>query len=172
VHGANRLASNSLLEGLVYGARAGQAMQEAPRAGEPGDAQWQASASGRTSPAGGQAATSSAQPATASPDLNAPGAIRDLMWRAAGLFRTREQLAPAVFALDAVHAEGLRLIGREGANDADDWRRFNLGTVASLIARAAIRREESRGGHFRADFPETDDLHWKVHLIDQKAHHA
>jgi L-aspartate oxidase len=39
-------------------------------------------------------------------------------------------------------------------------------TVARLIARAALRREESRGGHFRADFPQRDDLHWKIHLVD------
>jgi L-aspartate oxidase len=53
---------------------------------------------------------------------------------------------------------------------ADGWRRRNLVTVARLIACAAIRREESRGGHFRADFPARDDLHWKVHLVDQTHH--
>jgi L-aspartate oxidase len=95
-------------------------------------------------------------------------AIRDIMWRAAGLFRTREQLAAAVIALDAAYATGKATIGRAGAKEADEWRRFNLVTVARLIARAALRREESRGGHFRADFPEKDDLHWRVHLIDQR----
>jgi L-aspartate oxidase len=179
VHGANRLASNSLLEGLVFGARAGQAMQASPRAGQTGDGRWQPAVTGHQAavPAPGSSkATGDGGPASTpqrnGSDLNAPGAIRDLMWRAAGLFRTREQLAPAVDALESAHASGLRTIGREGSNDVDDWRRFNLGTVASLIARAALRREESRGGHFRADFPETDDLHWKVHLIDQKAHNS
>ena len=52
-------------------------------------------------------------------------------------------------------------------SSADAWRRFNLLTVARLIARAALRREESRGGHFRDDFPERDDLHWQVHLVDR-----
>ena len=49
---------------------------------------------------------------------------------------------------------------------ADAWRHVNLLAVARLIARAALRREESRGGHFREDFPARDDLHWQVHLID------
>ena len=48
------------------------------------------------------------------------------------------------------------------------WRQRNLVTVARLIARAALRREESRGGHFRADFPERDDVHWQVHAVEVK----
>jgi L-aspartate oxidase len=42
----------------------------------------------------------------------------------------------------------------------------NLVTVARLIAGAALRREESRGGHFRQDFPARDDIHWKIHAVD------
>ena len=52
------------------------------------------------------------------------------------------------------------------ALDHDGWRRASLVTVAALIARAALRREESRGGHFRTDFPARDDLKWKVHVSD------
>jgi L-aspartate oxidase len=178
VHGANRLASNSLLEGLVFGARAGEAMQDASgrRRFEIDESIWREQPIAQK-PESAAAADSSAdapdpRSAATSPSarLSAPGAIRDLMWRAAGLFRTREQLAPAFAALDASHEAGARTIGREGTNDVDDWRRFNLSTVATLIARAALRREESRGGHFRADFPKKDDLHWKVHLTDRKAH--
>jgi L-aspartate oxidase len=82
------------------------------------------------------------------------------MWRSVGLFRSRDGLAAAVEMLG--HAT-------EAAVPAtvDEWRRRNLTTVARLIAAAALRREESRGAHFRADFPERDDLNWKVHLVDQ-----
>ena len=50
--------------------------------------------------------------------------------------------------------------------DHEQWRRASLVTVASLVARAALRREESRGGHFRTDFPHHDDLNWKIHTSD------
>jgi L-aspartate oxidase len=57
---------------------------------------------------------------------------------------------------------------RSASASADDCRVFSLTLVARLIARAALRREESRGGHYREDFPTRDDLHWKVHLTDQR----
>jgi L-aspartate oxidase len=87
------------------------------------------------------------------------------MWRSVGLFRTRESLHDAVSALDAAcHIERERM--RAAAPDADAWRRHNLVAVARLIAGAALRREESRGAHFREDFPARDDAHWKRHLVD------
>ena len=52
-------------------------------------------------------------------------------------------------------------------DDADAWRLRNLATIAVLVARAALRRRESRGGHFRADFPVPDDVHFKVHLVEK-----
>jgi succinate dehydrogenase/fumarate reductase flavoprotein subunit len=99
-------------------------------------------------------------------------AVRDLMWRAAGLFRTREGLVDAVRRLDEAHATQLRGFGLSSRSSADAWRSLNLLTVALLIARAALRREESRGGHFREDFPARDDLHWQVHLVDQRDSHG
>ncbi len=150
VHGANRLASNSLLEGLVFGARAAAAMQEEPRGAAALKNDRVMGADARLKPrapsAGGTRGFSRA------PD------IRDLMWRDAGLFRTREGLTDAVEALDRT--------ALPDATTADACRQRTIVTVARLIARAALRREESRGGHFRQDFPNRDDIHWKVHFID------
>ena len=170
VHGANRLASNSLLEGLVFGARAGDAMQLPPEAAPlKRDRVWSnaiaASGSGLQA-SGGTLPASSLQPPN-SALLDVP-AIRTLMWQLAGLFRTHDRLTHAVTALETAYAAcTAQLKGAQG--DADFWRRYNLTTVARLIARAALRREESRGGHFREDFPERDDLHWKVHIVDAAA---
>jgi L-aspartate oxidase len=88
------------------------------------------------------------------------------MWREAGLFRTRQGLADAVERLDRCYVE-MRGGMNRGTSSASEWKRFNLLTVARLIARAALRREESRGGHFREDFPARDDLHWRIHLVDR-----
>jgi succinate dehydrogenase/fumarate reductase flavoprotein subunit len=93
-------------------------------------------------------------------------AMRDLMWRSVGLFRAHASLRDAVAQLENACARESRIAGAAAVPTAEDWRRFNMLTVARLIARAALRREESRGGHFRADFPSRDDLHWKVHLVD------
>ena len=154
VHGANRLASNSLLEGLVFGARAARAM-----AGKPQPAPLKGN---RRMAARWRDSTSS----LSSRILNAQE-IRDLMWRDAGLFRNATGLEAAVQRLDASYERGLATL-RAGRPGASFWRDFNLASVARLIARAALGREESRGGHYREDFPSRDDLHWKVHLVYER----
>ena len=151
VHGANRLASNSLLEGLVFGARAGEAMQQAPAA---------------AAPKPNRLLVDPRRTDAVDPEPLDADAVRDLMWRAAGLFRTRERLAPAVARLERAYA-ATRVDVATDAAPGEAWRRRNLAVVALLVARAALRREESRGGHFRADFPTRDDLHWKVHLVEK-----
>jgi L-aspartate oxidase len=156
VHGANRLASNSLLEGLVFGARAAAAMREPPQAAALQPDRIAGETRERGSETGG---------APRDGALDEP-AIRDLMWRSAGLFRTHQDLADAVSQLDRAYADQQPRRAAQ-AGSAGWWRRFNLLTVARLVARAALRRQESRGGHFRADFPARDDLHWKIHLFDQ-----
>ncbi len=82
------------------------------------------------------------------------------MWQSVGLFRNREGLARAVAALEAAGAAGY-------SADAAGARHRNLVTVARLITRAALRREESRGGHFRSDYPGRDDRRWRIHVADE-----
>jgi L-aspartate oxidase len=155
VHGANRLASNSLLEGLVFGARAGLAI----RRWFDGESRWPVQSAPVATP---HAAWSGA---VMTPTLAASD-IRDLMWRLVGLFRDRagldqaaERLDDAWLALRAPLDEGRRL-------DAAGWRTLTILIVGCLTARAARRREESRGAHFRSDFPARDDIHWKRHVSD------
>jgi L-aspartate oxidase len=161
VHGANRLASNSLLEGLVFGGRAAHAMKTGTRAIRDLRAGWKLAAP--------------LDPASLGPERVPPqgelrdvAAVRDLMWRAVGLFRARADLQDAVVRLDAAYQRSRLAVETASPANADDWRYFNLVTVARLIALAALRREESRGGHFRTDFPARDDLHWKTHFADAR----
>ncbi|HMF93879.1 MAG TPA: L-aspartate oxidase [Vicinamibacterales bacterium] len=162
LHGANRLASNSLLEGLVFGARAAAAMQEPLRAAPLKRDRVMADGSGLMAfVTNGQPI--SHQPYAISHQPLAMTGVRDLMWRSAGLFRSHDDLARAAATLESAAAASYPLT-------ADGARQLNLAIVGRLIARAALRREESRGGHYRSDYPARDDLHWKVHLVDQ--HHG
>jgi L-aspartate oxidase len=179
VHGANRLASNSLLEGLVFGARSAVAMLEEPRAAALKRDRVMADGSGLMAKHGGEPGRSAiSHPAFAraetkrasarlaeapearrrQPSAMSMDTIRDLMWRRAGLFRTREGVTEAVDMLEDV--------AEPDGSTTESCRHRNLLTIARLIARAALRREESRGGHFRQDFPNRDDIHWKVHFTD------
>jgi aspartate oxidase len=163
VHGANRLASNSLLEGLVFGARAGIAMKQPAAAARMGKADRVDARALKPRMDGGP--TSSGARPSGSEAL--PVTIEDvqrLMWQSAGLFRTGDRLASAVTRLRAVGVTAVETSVRS----LDSWRRLHLLTVARLIAQAALRREESRGGHFRDDFPDRDDRHWKIHVVDRR----
>jgi L-aspartate oxidase len=149
VHGANRLASNSLLEGLVFGARAAESMKR-PTA--------HAALTAEAAEPFGASAGASAIPSASD--------LRDAMWRDAGLVRSKLGLAPLVDQLSAWR--GAVSNARSTAPGDRELRRVaSLVTVGLLIARAALRREESRGGHFREDFPQRDDIHWQRRIADQ-----
>ena len=138
----------------MFGARAGVAMQEPASVGAPGPDRVRAA----------QAEVDS----TVEPPADEE-AMRDLLWRQVGLFRTREGLDDAVRRMTAAYRASEASVGAAGDGEPATWRRRNLATVGLLVARAALRREESRGGHFRADFPARDDLHLKVHLFEQRS---
>ena len=153
VHGANRLASNSLLEGLVFGARAAQAMLLPPEPGRLAEAP-------REVPEG--------QGATVSGTVPAEADVRDLMWTAVGLVRQRATLEAAIEKLD-VWSAAISPGVEEGGLSAADWRLASIVTVGRLMARAALRREETRGGHARTDFPARDDVNFKVHIGERNS---
>jgi L-aspartate oxidase len=145
LHGANRLASNSLLEGLVYGAHAGAgAAREAAKVDD----------DFRALP-------------LVNPPLEEPGepldladirnSLKSLVWRSAGVRRNREQLLEAAENVDRWCGY---VLARQFA-DASGWELQNMLTVARILIAAALEREETRGVHLRTDFPEVDDAHWK-----------
>jgi L-aspartate oxidase len=128
VHGANRLASNSLLESLVFAWRAADALNELQRAIEVEVVEPQCEITGR-------------EPFTRDQ-------LRELMWSHVGLERDATRLTEAGSILARWHADSTTV---EGAEDA------NLLDLARLIVVVALRREESRGAHERTDYPETRD---------------
>ena len=132
VHGANRLASNSLLEGLVYGARAGRTLANLAQ-------------TPLRRPALPEMPTPQALPA------NVVFELRRLAWRRAGITRSGEGLREGLEELHQLRGtfdKGLARSSRQGF-EAD-----NMYRVVSLITRAALAREESRGCHYRSDFPD------------------
>lgn len=147
IHGANRLASNSLLEGLVFGARAAVAMQQPARAGH----------------LAGPIREAAPAPPMAPTRVPDEDEVRQLMWDDVGLVRDRAGLERAAAALDGFAAAVEATVGAGG----DGGRLASLVTVGCLMARAALRRTESRGGHFRADFPSRDDVHWSAHIVER-----
>jgi L-aspartate oxidase len=160
VHGANRLASNSLLEGLVFGARSGQAMmKDAPVAkrqavGLPG--------SPAPKPGNAPNASAGSKVGNSKPYASAFDKIRDAVWRQIGIMRDGKELAAAVTQLQAIEPPKCEKPGRP------DCEVRNLYSLALVMARSALAREESRGSHYRSDFPYRDDEKFGKHSVTQK----
>jgi L-aspartate oxidase len=162
VHGANRLASNSLLEGLVFGARAGQAMiEDAPVGKRSG-----AALPGSPAPMPEISSAAQKEPPKAtskpSPAYATLTNIRDVMWREVGILRSGKELADAIKQLQALELPKSEKPGRAG----HELR--NMHALALLIARSGLAREESRGSHYRSDFPYRNDEEFGKHSVVQK----
>ncbi|MGA2413602.1 MAG: L-aspartate oxidase [Candidatus Sulfotelmatobacter sp.] len=143
VHGANRLASNSLLEGLVYGARAGRAMRDELR--QPRKA------------ANQKAATQNGPVDAGLEEL--VGQIQDVMWKDAGIVRTRAGMQEAVAKLEGLTPRLAHPRTRRAYEAA------NLQLAGLLVVRSALAREESRGAHYRTDYPGHDDKRFLKHSV-------
>ena len=143
VHGANRLASNSLLEGLVFGARAAESM------------------AADDNPVPSESACRPGPSAERRPGRT--GLREELQrraWEALGLERNATGLEDLLEFLETV-----RRPGEEAPADRGDAEEANLIDVARAMAASALFREESRGAHFRTDFPETDDARFHGHTL-------
>jgi L-aspartate oxidase len=143
VHGANRLASNSLLEGLVFGARAGAAMRNELRQVAAKPAKVRAVSNGPTS----------------GPVEQVISEIQDLMWKDVGIVRSGTGLKQALTRLDSLRNQ----VEHPHTRRAHEAR--NLHLAGSLVARSALAREESRGAHYRTDFPDHNDAKFLRHSV-------
>ena len=141
VHGANRLASNSLLEGLVFGARAGAAALK-DNSGLP-------------------AADFRSEDQPGNWNLNSELStavkkrVKRVMWERVGIGRNADDLKKALKEFKQIESANLETASR------------NFVTVAKLVTQAALWREESRGGHFREDFPQRNDEKFQVHSVQK-----
>ena len=145
VHGANRRPSNSLLEGLVYGARAGKAMREELK-------------QLRNSANAPKKAASQNGPVDAGIE-ELIGQIQDIMWKHAGIVRTRIGMQEALKKLEVLGPRVAHPRTRRA------WEAANLHLAGSLVVRAALAREESRGAHYRTDYPARDDKKFLKHSV-------
>jgi L-aspartate oxidase len=142
VHGANRLASNSLLEGLVFGARAGEAAAKDNLKFQISDFK-----------------SENREPEIRNLESGISTAVKKrvkrVMWERVGILRDKQSLKRAISEFEQISRSNLSTSSR------------NFVTLATLVSRAALWREESRGGHFRTDFPERHE-EWRVHSIQKK----
>ncbi|CAL9496846.1 L-aspartate oxidase [Streptomyces sp. enrichment culture] len=151
VHGANRLASNSLLEGLVYAERIAADITATPR------------------PA--RTPAPYAPPERPAHPLLPPEArftLQRIMTEGAGVLRSAESLTRAADRLQHLHDEARAALhehGKTAEPGVDTWETTNLLCVARALLAAAVLREETRGCHWREDHPDRDDTAWRRHIV-------
>ncbi|MGW6361651.1 L-aspartate oxidase [Streptomyces sp. NPDC055092] len=155
VHGANRLASNSLLEGLVYAERIADDI----------------AASHRENGLHARVPAPVPHPETPTHPLMPPEArfaIQRVMTQGAGVLRSADSLADAAAGLGRIHAEAAGALAENGKTaepGVDTWEATNLLCVARVLVAAARRREETRGCHWREDHADRDDAAWRRHIV-------
>ncbi len=152
LHGANRLASNSLLEGLVYGAHAGAAASQAAL---------QKETDYRVYPLENAVVAPPAEPLDLTDIRNS---LKSLMWRNCGVRRNRELLNEALETVDGWR----RYVLARQFDDTHGWELQNMLTLSRVMIQAALIREESRGVHLRVDYPRIDDARFNKHLWFQR----
>jgi L-aspartate oxidase len=149
VHGANRLASNSMLEGLVFGIRTVQAaiaLKTTPPT-EALKSTFEESAAAR-------------QPSEELLVTSAKAKLQEAMWKHVGLVRNGAGLQQTLEMLNQLY----RQFGKP-APLRSEIELANMINTAWLITRSAWQREESRGAHYRTDYPELDNEHWNCHQL-------
>jgi L-aspartate oxidase len=166
LHGANRLASNSLLEGLVFGASCGRGAAEAASHMPDTFSVGCVGFSGQDSNRQARVAFWPENPThpTKESDLDVTditNSLRSMMVRHMGVVRRGEGLETAK---ENVAFWCRYVLGRE-FDSRPGWELQNMLTIARLMIHSALEREESRGVHFRSDFPKRDDEHWHRHLV-------
>jgi len=171
VHGANRLASNSLLEGLVFGARLAEALSGGQREPtETGVLRGLFAPSPGVIPAvllpepspEGSDEVSALREDSLMPSSSPRSVLQAAMTEGAGVVRTADSLLEARRTVRSLVAPG-------PATTAEDAELANLATAADAVLSAALFREESRGGHFRADFPVLEEA-WECRIVHRGAH--
>ncbi len=148
LHGANRLASNSLLEGLVYGDRCGWGASQLAR---------KSSDDYRVLPIRHVSDPNQSETLDLADIRNA---VQSVMWRMVGVQRRQDRLEEALHSIRNYS----RYVLAHRFGSIEGWELQNLLTVAHLMAEAALTRTESRGVHMRTDFPSLDDARWCKHL--------
>ena len=157
LHGANRLASNSLLETIVFSKRIIERTLGTEKPADGGTSGWATNGKDRL-----VRMAPSRQPSGHAPQLERH-ALQELMWRDVGIVRNGEQLSRAVEAL-SVWSQA-----PPASSDRASYELSNMALVSWLMAEAALVRQESRGAHYRLDCPETSP-DWAYHLSIVRDH--